>query len=62
MKTELSKIAQDLEQGRIDETEAQDLYWVYWVLANRFLLCVKMTITDVIYGCAAKTQLKKQKR
>ena len=25
MKTELSKIAQDLEQGRIDETEAQDL-------------------------------------
>lgn len=25
MKTELSKIAQDLEQGTIDETEAQDL-------------------------------------
>lgn len=25
MKTELSKKAQDLEQGRIDETEAQDL-------------------------------------
>lgn len=46
MKTELSKIAQDLEQGRIDETEAQDLLLVLLGVSKRFSL--DDAISDII--------------
>lgn len=36
MKTELLKIAQDLEQGTITENQSQIL-WVYWTLSFRCL-------------------------
>ena len=48
--------------SKINQPKHKTFYWVYWVLANRFLWYVKMTITDVIYGCAARTQLKKLKK
>ena len=41
MKTELSKIAQDLSQGTVTENEARSLLLGYWVLAFRCLTKAK---------------------
>ena len=56
MKTELSKIAQDLEQGRIDETEAQDLLLgLLGVSKSVFVVCENDDYSRDLYLCTKNT-------
>ena len=56
MKTELSKIAQDLEQGRIDETEAQDLLLgLLGVSKSVFIVCENDDYGRDLYLCTKNT-------
>ena len=56
MKTELSKIAQDLEQGTIDETEAQDLLLgLLGVSKSVFIVCENDNYGRDLYLCTKNT-------
>jgi len=56
MKTELSKIAKDLEQGRIDETEAQDLLLgLLSVSKSVFVVCENDDYGRDLYLCTKNT-------
>lgn len=56
MKTELSKIAQDLEQGRIDETKAQNLlFGLLGVSKSVFVVCENDDYGRDLWLCCKNT-------